>query len=245
MLGTLRGMTAVKAWLDGHQFELNSLARLLPSGDTQVVPDGAGGYYLTAAEIDNRPTGTPLYEAAPAVLRLVNGLARVLLHAGFRPVALSGRYQDGDRGHLVVAPKTVECRARVMPVTVLVDGESVGQAPTSIGPAHALVASANGNVRDVLEIMGAAEEPGWVELYRAFEIMQHTGQLTEIAREARVSEKKIRCFCRTANHPDAAGALARHGRSKAEPPQEPMPLMQARKLIRDLVRAWMDVLNPP
>jgi hypothetical protein len=58
----------VKAWLEGHQFDLDALAELLPAGDTRVVLDG-DGYYLTATEIDNRPAGAVLRhraEGAPA-----------------------------------------------------------------------------------------------------------------------------------------------------------------------------------
>jgi hypothetical protein len=91
----------VNAWLEGHPFDSDTPATLLPTGDTLVVRDDNGGYYLTAAEIDNRPAGTPFYEVAPAVLQRVNGLARVH-DTGFRPVSLSGRYQEGDRRrHLV------------------------------------------------------------------------------------------------------------------------------------------------
>jgi hypothetical protein len=65
----------VKAWLAGHEFDLDDLVDLLPSGDTRVVKDSEG-YYLTSKEIDSRPDGVPFYEVAPRVLQRVNGLAR-------------------------------------------------------------------------------------------------------------------------------------------------------------------------
>jgi hypothetical protein len=33
---------AVKAWLEGHEFDLEDLATLLPTGDTRVIKEGDG-----------------------------------------------------------------------------------------------------------------------------------------------------------------------------------------------------------
>ena len=83
----------VKAQLRGHDFDLQDLADLLPSGDTCVVKD-VDGHYLTSAEIDDRPEGVPFYEVAPRVLRRVNGLARAR-KPNFEPVELNGHYTEG------------------------------------------------------------------------------------------------------------------------------------------------------
>lgn len=82
----------MKVWLEGHQFDLESLAELLPTGDIRVEADGNGGFYLTANEIDNRPAGVPFYAIAPVVLQRINGLARAR-NASYRPISLSGRYR--------------------------------------------------------------------------------------------------------------------------------------------------------
>jgi hypothetical protein len=102
----------VKAWLDGDRIDLDTLAEVLPAGDTWVACDD-DGFYLTAAEIDNRPAGVRFYEVAPVVLQRVNGLARVL-SSGYRPVRLNGRYQEGDRRHPVVQAGCAEARAQAM-----------------------------------------------------------------------------------------------------------------------------------
>src|SRR5262249_5355889 len=57
---------------------------------------------------------------APTVLQRVNGLARVLRGDDYRPVGLTGRYQEGDGNHTVVSADVVEARARAFPVTVVV-----------------------------------------------------------------------------------------------------------------------------
>jgi len=66
---------SVKAWLEGHEYDLQDLAVLLPTGETRVVKDG-GGYYLTSTEIDDRAAGAQSYEVAPQMLERVNGIAR-------------------------------------------------------------------------------------------------------------------------------------------------------------------------
>lgn len=228
---------SVKAWLEGHQFDLDSLVQLLPTGDTRVMSDG-DGYYLTATEIDNRPAGVPFYEVAPRILQRVNGLARVK-NAGYRPVRLSGRYQEGERRHQVVQVGTAACRAQVMPVTVLINGRP-GPSPPPPGPAYAALAGCDSDVADVLGIMGHPEPPNWVELYKIYEIVEHTGRLKAAMDAAGISSRRISLFSRTACHPDAGGPDARHGRSRQDPPKNPMPIAKAREMIGDLVRAWMD-----
>lgn len=91
---------SMRAWLEGHQFDLDELVALLPTGDTRVVKDG-DAYYLVSTQIDDRPDDVRFYEVAPKVLELVNGLAR-MNNPFYRPVRLSGRYQDGEQRHTVV-----------------------------------------------------------------------------------------------------------------------------------------------
>lgn len=54
----------VKAWLKGHDFDLQDLVTLLPSGDTRVAREG-DRYYVTSTEIDQRPDGGEPYQVAP------------------------------------------------------------------------------------------------------------------------------------------------------------------------------------
>jgi hypothetical protein len=228
----------VKAWLDGDRIDLETLAELLPAGDTRVVAHG-DGYYLTAVEIDNRPAGVPSSEVAPVVLQRVNGLGRVL-SSGYRPVRLNDRYQEGDQRHLVVRAGCAEARVQVGRPTILIDGQSVASRPPA-GPGYAAAASSDADVAEALAIMGQPAPPNWVELYKVYEIIEHTGQLKAAMAAAGISANRISLFARTACHPDAAGPDARHGRSRQDPPRNPMPVAKARDLIGNLVRAWMDL----
>jgi hypothetical protein len=90
--------------------------------------------------------------------------------------------------------------------------------------------------------MGQPEPLKWVELYRVMEIVEHSGQLPAALDAASVSRRQLARFSRTACHPDAAGPDARHARSKHEPPNPPMSISEARQLISDLVRGWLESL---
>ena len=228
----------VKAWLDGHEMDLETLAELLPAGDTRVVHDGEG-YYLTSTGIDDCPAGVPFYEVAPAVLERLNGLGRVM-NAGYRPVRLSGRYQEGDQRHQVVQAGCAEARVRVGRPTILIDGQPAA-VPVPPGPGYAATACRDADVAEALTIMGQAAPPNWVELYKVYEIIEHTGLLQAALDAAGVSKNQASLFTRTACHPAAAGPGARHGRSKQDPPKNPMPINKARELIGGLLRAWMDL----
>ncbi len=130
------------------------------------------GYYLTSTEIDNRPDSVPFYDVAPIVLRRVNGLGRAK-NPKFRPVKLSGRYQDGSGAHTVVAAGTAEARARVHAVAVVTDSDGVPTPqPSPPGPRHASLATAHTDVAEALAIMGQPGALGWVEMWKVYEIVR-------------------------------------------------------------------------
>ncbi|WP_198432415.1 hypothetical protein, partial [Rhodococcus opacus] len=149
----------VKAWLTGHQFDLQDLANLLPVGDTRVVPEG-DGYYLTSTVIDNSEGAKRFTEVAPEVLRYANGVGRVH-DPGFRSVTLSGHYDDDVTGqHLVVAEgETLRIRDDAIATAVVTGPDGVErdepvQLPPSPGPAYASLARDEPTVAKVLAYMG-------------------------------------------------------------------------------------------
>jgi hypothetical protein len=232
----------MKAWLDGHQYDLEDLAQLLPTGDTRVVKEG-DEYYLESLSIDNQPEHVPFYTAAQPVLQQVNGLARIMID-GFRPVRLTGRYTDGDQRHVVVSADVAEARAKAYAAAVITDtGEPALEAP-SAGPAVLAVAGANNDVEEALDIMGRAERLNWGDLYKVYEIIEHAGALSSAMNATGVSKNRVSLFTRTANHEKASGPDARHSRSKQDPPKNPMAIEEAWRLISTLLRSWAESVQP-
>jgi hypothetical protein len=148
--------------------------------------------------------------------------------------------RKATRRHQVVQAGCAEIRAQAMPPTVLINGQPAASPPPP-GPGYAATASADGDVAEALAIMGQPTPPNWVELYKVYEIIEHTGQLKAAMAATGVSAKQLSVFTRTACHPAAAGPQARHGRSRQDPPPNPMPIATARDLIGRLVHAWMDL----
>lgn len=238
----------VKAWLRGHEFDLEDLVDLLPRGDTRVVKD-VDGYYLSSVEIDHRPEGVPFYEVAPRVLRRINGLGRVH-NPKFEPVGLTGRYTEEGKVHAVVTPDTARIRTRVSAPVVVVTG-SDGQVvppvppPPPRGLARAQVAAARAEVDEALEIMGHPDPLGWIQLYKIFEIVRDDVKPDSIADLGWASEIDVSAFTGSANRPDVGGAGARHARMGGSPPRRQMTEDAARDFISRLVASWIDFRRRP
>jgi hypothetical protein len=228
----------MKAWLEGHEFDLEDLARLLPTGDVRVIKED-NGFYLTAAELDNPTPGRAFHEVAEELLVRVNGVGR-LMRDGFSPVALKGHYEHGSVS-LVLSAATVRVRAHISATVTVYDSDSnpVPQPPPA-SPAYIALAAQNPNVAEVLEIMGRPDPLRLADLYKVYEIIKHSGALNRAMNSAGVSEATTRLFTRTANHPEASGDAARHARSRDQPPARPMTLDEARARVRSLVSAWLD-----
>jgi hypothetical protein len=252
----------VRAWLSGHPFDLQTLAELFASGDTRVVKEGED-YALTSTEIDNRPDGVPCYEVAAAVLRRVNGLARVLRSDDYRPVGLTGRYQEGDGNHTVVSADVAEARARAYPVTVVVGSatlearahvSAVGEvtrdgAPTSQpappGPSDLALVASHPHLAEVLDLMGADTKAlNWVALYKVYEIIREDVRQDKIETRGWASGTEISAFTASANRSDVSGAGARHARQPGGPPKRTMTMDEGRQFITSLATRWMNALQP-
>lgn len=222
----------IQAWLTGHVFDLQDLADLLPSGDVRVIRSG-DEFYLTATELDNPPLGAVIPDVAGKVLARINGLARARI-PDFGPVRLSGRYSgDGTAfGYLFSSEPAVRMEGRGR---LRVGG-------VAAGTSYLELAARNRDVAEALEIMGRPERPNFAQLYRVYEIIEHAGALRAAMQSAAVPETSRTLFTRTANHPAASGADARHARSRQAPPRNPMTIEEARTMISQLLAAWMGSL---
>jgi hypothetical protein len=252
----------IKAWLTGHPFDLQTLAELFVSGDTRVVKDG-DDYFLTATAIDNGPDGVPFYEAAPVMLQRVNGLARVLRGDDYRPVALSGRYQEGESVHTVASAGVAEARGKAYSSMVVVGSATLearahlsatGEVsrtgaptpqPPARGPACLALVASHPLVAEVLDLMGQAEAaPGWVELYKVYEIIRDGVRPETIEGKGYATRTELSAFTASANRSDVSGIDARHARQSGGPPKRTMTINEGRQFIASLATRWFDSLKP-
>lgn len=229
----------MKARLEGHDFDLQDLADMLPFGATRVEKD-EDGYFLTSNEIDERPPNVPFHEAAGAVLRRVNGLARAR-NPSFRPVQLSGRYSEGTSVHVALVADAIEVRVRATATAVVVgqDGEEK-KAPAQPGPERAVRAAARPHVAEALAIMGQSGPLTWTDMYKVYEIVRDDAKPRTLAELGWATDAEVKAFTASANRPDVSGSGARHARMRGNPPRQSMDEAQGRDFISRLVTAWID-----
>jgi hypothetical protein len=231
----------VKARLQGHEFDLLTLAELFREGDPAVASDDEG-YCLSFTASDRLvDDGSRLSDAASVLLHRVNGVARTL-SSDFRPVGLTGRFSDETgRQHQVVLADTAEVRARANPVTVAVGGQQPPPPPAP-GPGYVQLTQTHPDVAEVLDILGRADPaPDWSDLYKIHEIP--LDNVPGFYQRGWVTKDQVSAFTASANRKEVSGDLARHARFKGDPPKRTMTLVEARQLIGSVVTTWLDWLR--
>jgi hypothetical protein len=239
-----RGRVTVKAWLEGHQFDLQDLAELLSSGDVRVVRED-DRYYLTSPGIDNPPQGATYFNVAASLLTHINGLARVK-NPSFRPVRLTGDYTDGESQHKVVAPLSAELRLRghVAGVVTGPDGQPKPD-PPSPWPDRFALRETNPDVLKVLQIMGRSVEGlNWFALFKVYEIIvRAVGSEKEIQQNGWATNAQQKAFRGSANLEKVSGDAARHAVDKGtDHPKQTMTIEEGQSFISELVTKWLQTL---
>lgn len=148
-----------KAWLEGHEFDLETLRELFRTGDPLVAQDPSDGYYLESSALQDS-NGQLDHSAAEPLVKRINGVARAT-DQGFRPVHLRGRYSAPDGTMSVVAFADVaEARSKVRAAAVVVSGGGPVPEPPPKGPRYVKLAGQDADVADVLRVLG---QPGrWI-----------------------------------------------------------------------------------
>jgi hypothetical protein len=231
----------IKARLQGHNFDLLTLAEQFREGDPAVATD-VEGYYLRFTAPDGLlDDASRLSDAASVLLRRVNGVTQTL-SSDYRPVGLTGRFSDETgRQHQVVLVDPAEARARANPVTVSGGGAQPPPQPAP-GPGYVQLAQIHPDVAEVLDILGNADPaPSWSDLYKVHEIL--LDNVPGFYQRGWVSKDQISTFTASANRREVGGDLARHARLKGSAPKRTMTLVEGRQLILGLVARWLDWLR--
>ena len=148
-----------KAWLEGHEFDLETLRELFRAGDPLVAQDPSDGYYLESSALQDS-NGQLDHSAAEPLVKRINGVARAA-DQGFRPVHLRGRYTAPDGTMSVVAiAGTAEARSKAWAAAVVVSGGVPVPEPPPKGPRYVELAEQDADVADVLRVLG--QPGGWI-----------------------------------------------------------------------------------
>ena len=245
-----------KAWLEGHQFDLEDLAQLFATGDVRVVRDAdADAYYLSATEIDNPPEGMTYYGVARRLLSHINGISRIS-KPDFRPVQLTDVYDTPTAQRVVTAPVTGEIRLRMHAAVAVFGGD--GQPKPDVGadgqskpaqpspcPDRLALAATNPIVAEALDLMGSVEPLGFPELYKVHEIIRDAIKPKKITELGWADAADDSAFRASANRADVSGSDARHARNSGPTPTRTMTLAEARSFVSGLVAKWLESLSSP
>jgi hypothetical protein len=230
-----------KAWLEGHEFDLETLRELFRAGDPLVAQDRSDGYYLESSALQDT-NGQLDHSAAEPLVKRINGVARAA-DQDFRPVHLRGRYTapDGTMSVVVLAG-TAEARSRAWAAAVVVSGGVPVPEPPPKGPRYVKLAEQDADVADVLRVLGQPDPLDWYDIYKAWEIVeQAVGGPPHVVAQGWAAKADIERLTASANHPGISGDAARHARMRGTPgPNRTMTISEADALVRRLVANWIE-----
>lgn len=123
-------------------------------------------------------------------------------------------------------------------VTITANQSEDQETKPTIPDLYVAIAQRDPKVAKALRLLGF-EESSWPSLYKIFEVIQSDvgGKMYE---NGWIIEAKGDLFTQTANSSLAIGDEARHGHEKVPAPPKPMPLAEAKSLIKTLLERWMD-----
>jgi len=226
--------------LKGERFDLEDLPSLLRSPELNATEDN-GFYYLQSSEFDSLTSADEVRERGIALIKILNGAAK-LYRDNFRDVAEDGITRvenDGSRHHYVYLEGGITPRAKVSAqVTVITSNGSqpaVGQ-PSPLESWFRL-AQKHKPVADALHFY---REDSWINLYKVYEvIIDDVGGEHIVVSNGWVSGSYLSRFTQTAQSRAALGDYARHASQKYKPPAQPMPLSEAKSLVKSILMKWL------
>jgi hypothetical protein len=230
-----------KAWLEGHDFDLETLGELFPKGEPLIGQDPSGGYYLESSALQD-VNGQIDTNTAQALVKRINGAARTIDH-GFQPVSLSGRYTAPDgTTSVVISGATLMGRSKMKAAATVLKNATPVPEPLPKGPRYMKLAEKEPEVADALRILGQPEPLDWYDIYKAWEIVEHAvGGWRQIEKRGWATKADIDRLTSSANHPGISGDDARHARMKGSPgPNRSMTMREADGLVRRLVARWIE-----
>jgi flagellin-specific chaperone FliS len=222
---------SIKAWLDGDEVDLRCLADLFPykgNGNFWINRQGDGRFYMSAPELDQPPAGDTHLKVITALVARANGIARAM-YPDFKPVSTPGSFSEDGKPNFAQREFTIEVRPKFS------SGLTAAGPPPSRGLAYADLTCKDHDLAEAIDIMGGLDgELDFEQLYKIYEIINDAGVLKAARMSARISEAAIRLFKQTAQP-------FRHARMKGKLSRNPMPIQKARKMIGQLLAAWLGI----
>lgn len=235
--------------LDGEERYLRDLAMHLDAPELRIVEE-EDGFYLGSSDFAVMTTTEDVRRRGAELVAVSCGAAEIEL-GGFRPPRIAATVRVDESGEVQrLTPVSAVLR---MPYEVHQNVERLREdgavevveiaPPLPRTEEWAELARHDPDVADALAILGR-EDVRWHDLYHLFETVE-SDVGGRMARDGWTTKTAIDRFTQTANSRRAIGREARHAKDKFVPPKRLMELAEAHKLIRGLVRRWLETKRPP
>lgn len=214
---------------------------LVLRGEARSVTLSDGRYVLRMAAFDELKHINDVRAKSTEEVGQLRGLLAVL--ARVPDIRVGSAYHRTGPGSgeasAFIEPSTGRGHVRADADLIRADGTLHPNHPAADIPEWRDATQGSEALTKAVRLLGVSSEPSWTELVRILEVAEE-GVDAPVLR-GWISKKKRGLLHRTANSVQASGDDARHGRSRGQtPPPNPMPLEEARRQIRHLVRQWLE-----
>lgn len=226
----------------GEAADLDMLSASISGAGVSIVKRDKE-YVLEAEAFAELESAQAVTQEAEKILTALSGSARLVLgsHTSLSAGAVYRVKEDGSRD-IFVSLKPATMRIRAMPLTATVTrANSTKEVRHPADPIAKWLplATTDEAVAKVLRLRNS-DELGWVDLYRVYEVIEDNIGSSTIVANGWATKRSIERFTRTANSVTAAGDKARHGRERSQPPRNPVRLSEARELVDQILKGWLE-----
>lgn len=237
------------AWsvvLKGDSDDLSALAKSFC--ETELAISSVGDRYeLTSSKFESLGDAIAIRDLARELVDLVNGGSRLQL--GMTTMIQVGPvYWRGENGELSATAfvEPLECHVRVGNrsfISTDIEGNVTEHHPGDPIKKWIECAKKDSAVADALEFLSLGTD--WYNLYKLLEIVQQDlggakNAQCVLSAKGWATKSEVNRFTNSVNNRNAIGREARHAGTANEPPRKPMTHTEASRLVKTILRKWLD-----
>ena len=240
-------MTVWEVELLGDERDLEHLAAHFNDANWHIYKDATSGQiYMRLQPYAVDVTADAVKSAARESVQELSGILK-LIRQSRRPLnagPLAQLQPDGSRCQILHAADAIEITAQLGVPTVFItdeNGNLLQQPPAP--PATLKLANLmknNSALAKAVRLNAASDTDTWGGLYKIMEVVKvAVGGESILCKKGWTSQRQLKRFTVSANHPAISGDASRHGAMQGTPPSNPMLLMEAQSYIQMMLQAWI------
>lgn len=228
-----------KVFISGDKYILERLSQSLK--DDPAIDQQEGQFYMWCSDFEDCSTHPEVKEVADELLTTLYGGIKLQMgpRETFPKPSINHIVKEKEDGSKDIS--------KGMTADVILRGKASGDKNGSVFSSSSegvmgVVESARENeqVKDLMKLFN--REDTWGNLYRILEFVEDNldeDDEESVVDKGWISGNKRELFKRTANNRISTGDDARHGYEKHQPPRNPMPINEARTLIYNIIKKWL------